>query len=385
MENGEPMIKYAYYSIAFFSLIIISLYLYIIIERVKQKYDSAKKDKYSQEIIHYIDEAIRGIMDGQELEDIKIQKLKEFTFDNVKRVIIIERFLYYFQNFKGDFYSGMTKLCEDLNLIEYEIDILKSKDLHKKALACMQLGEMRSKKPLAYLLREVNSRFTDIRYNALLALAKIGEADAFIEAFKHLDNGILLSERSLIEIVDSFEGDKKHIYENMIHLKNDTIAVVFIKSAGNFKDMFLNEEIATFLNDKNKEKKISAVKALGNMADNRFIDDMIILLEDEDWEVRAVVAKALGVFEEHRILPALIKALSDAQWFVRYNAAYSILSIDKNMESLIGIFENNDKFAKDIILSVLENTGLISKIEDYKNSDDDLKKKISFLVKSYIK
>jgi HEAT repeat protein len=243
---------------------------------------------------------------------------------------------------------------------------------------------MRSEKSIPYLLREVNSRFTDIKYNTLLALAKIGDTEAFIEAFKQLDNSILLSERSLIEIVDSFEGDKKYIYKKMIHMKNDTIAVVFIKSAGNFKDMSLNEEIAIFLKDKNKEKKISAVKALGNMADNRFIEDMITLLEDEEWEVRAVVAKALGVFEEHRILPSLIKALSDAQWFVRYNAAYSILSIDKSMESLICIFESDDKFAKDIILSVLENTGLINNMESYGSSDDALKKKISFLVGNYI-
>ena len=77
----------------------------------------------------------------------------------------------------------MTKFCEDTNLIKYTIKDLETKDNKKISLSCKHLGEFRSKIAIPYLLKVLNKKVPDVQYNALMALAKIGDNNAFIEGF----------------------------------------------------------------------------------------------------------------------------------------------------------------------------------------------------------
>lgn len=375
---------YVYYSIVLFSLIIFFLYIYIITEKIIDTYKHKKKQHYSKEIIPFLEDMINELIDLKIVEEYKMERLKIYCKNKEKRELIIDTLIYYFEIFKGEFTPQMAELCEAIGIVDYEIKNLKTTNVYKKALACKRLGEFRSKKALPYLLKEVNTLSVDILYNVFLSLAKIGDEKAFIEGFERLDKGMLLSERSLIEIVDSFEGNKRKVYNYMINSKDDFITSVFIKSAGNFRDYSLSEDISRFLRENNKEKKIAAIKAIGGIGDNRYSNDIIYLLKDEDWEVRAIAAKALGKLGEDKAISPLLEALSDRQWFVRYNAASSLLAIDKTMESLVYVFEGKDKFAKDIIISSLESTGLIAKLSSFKDSKDETKRRIALLIYNYI-
>ena len=378
------MEMYAYYSIIFFSAVILSLYLYILSAKIMDIFSNKRRKKSSKQLLPYVDELIKNIVDGKKVSEVTIENLKKSMENKVKREIIVEHIMYYFEIFKGDFMDDLIDICEKTGIVDYEIKNLKNKNIYKKALACKRLGDIRSRKSITPLLAEVNIMDNDVKYNVLLALAKIGDEEAFIGAFERINTAVLLSERSLIEIVDSFEGNKRHIYEHMINSKNDFIASVFIKSAGNFKDIFLSEEISKFLLDKDKEKRISAIKALGNMVDIRYLEKIIELLEDPEWEVRAIAAKSLGRFEDDRILIPLAKALSDKQWHVRYNAASSILSAPEGLDIVYYVFEGEDRFAKDIIASAIENSGYLRKIHEYEFSEDEHKKRIAELIRNYI-
>lgn len=344
-----------------------------------------KKIRYSKDLLPYIDNLIDKILEGRSLSEDSKTYLKKLIKNPIKRDIFIERSIYYLENFKGEFIHNLTELCEDLGIVDYDIQVLKNSNKLIKALACKRLGEYRSKKPLKDLLLAVQLPIIDVRYNALMALAKIGDEAAFIEAFENVKNKVILNERSLIEIVDSFEGDKKYVYKKMISSHNDYLVVVFIKSAGNYMDVYIGEEISKYIFDENKEKRIAAIKALGNMAYSRYVEDIIMLLNDKEWEVRAVAAKVLGRFGDDRAIYPLVKALTDRQWYVRFNAAVSILSFDEGIDMISSIFEVNDKFAKDIIISAIENLGLMKKIDLYENSDDENKRKTAKYIKEYVK
>jgi hypothetical protein len=371
------------YSIIFFSIIIFLLYIYLVFEKIYTSIREILKQKYLKEVSAYLDELIYRL-DEENINETEIEKMKMFMKHKIRREIVEDRMVYYFENFKGILTKKLTKICEDIGLIDYEIEKLKHRDLYKIALACKNLGEFRSKKAIHPLLNLVTSPSTDVKYNVLLALAKIGDEEAFIEAFKKLSKTIPLSERSLIEIADNFEGDKLYVYKSLIYIDDDFISSTFIKSAGNYKDMALADDIALFLNSENKEKKIAALRALGNMGDNRYVEAMINLLNDKEWEVRAVAAKALGQIQDSRALLPLVKALSDQQWYVRYNAAYSLINIEGGLDMARLIFQGDDKFAKDIIISVLETSYGWDKLLEYESVNDQ-SPKLSDLVKEYIK
>lgn len=376
------MEQYVYFSIMFFSLIIFFLYMYIIFEKIFEIYKNKKIGRYSKELLPYIDFTVMKLKQG---EDIDYSMLKTICKNKYKRVIVEQRLIYYLENFKGKFLYKVTELCVYIGLVQYEISNLKDKNVFKKALACKKLGQFRSKKAINSLLKRINTTNTDVKYNILLALAKIGDEYSFIKAFEKIDSTVLLSERSLIEIVDSFEGDKNKIYKHMINSNNDFISCVFIKSAANYKSISLSNEISKYLSSENKEKRIASVKALASVKDERYLDCMIKLLEDKEWEVRAVVAKALGNFKNPKILVSLTKSLSDKEWYVRYNAATSILNNEAGLDILSHVFEGDDNFAKDIIISAIENSSYAKKLYSYENSENEYKQKLVIQVKNYIK
>jgi HEAT repeat protein len=352
------------YSIIGFAIIIFFLFFYLIFKKIHEKIRERMKKKYLMEVNAYIDNLI-AMLDIENSYEMEINKIRNIMKDKIRREIIEERIIYHFGKIEKDKRLKLSKLCEDIGLVEYEIKRLKNKNIHQVALACKNLGEFRSKKAIQPLLNLVPHPSTDIKYNALLALAKIGDETAFLESFRKLSETIPLSERSLIEIADSFEGDKLYIYKTLIHSEDDFISSIFIKSAGNHREAALVDDIALFLNSSNKEKRLAALKALGNIGDNKYVDIIIELLNDKEWEVRAMAAKALGQIKDSRALLPLVKALSDPQWYVRYNSAYSLVSIEGGLDMVKLVLQGNDRFAKDIIIAVLETTYGLNKLIEY--------------------
>ncbi len=377
------MEQYIYLSIIFFSIIIFFLHLYLIYEKFMGDYKSKKIHKYSGNLVPCINSIVSEFIQGKNVGYSTLEKIKTVCKNKYKREIIEERLIYYFENYKGEFLSKLTYFSQDIGVIQYEIKQLENRNFFKKALAAKKLGEFRNKTCVGKLLYELSNANSDVKYSILLALAKIGEENSFICAFENIDSEVILSERSLIEIVDSFEGDKNKIYKYMINCKNSFIASVFIKSAGNYKDISLCNDISKYLFNENKELRIACVKAIGNIGDETYLDDIIKLLDDSEWEIRAVTAKALGNFAHDKILIPLSKALSDVQWYVRYNAATSILCHEKGMSVLSSVFKGNDKFSKDIIISAIENSSN-NDLYLYESSNDPNKVALAIQIKQYI-
>lgn len=352
------------YLIIIFSVLILSLFLYLVSEKLYEEYKNKKKAKYQDGIVSYLDDIISKL-DEEDISEESIKILKGYINHRIKREIVEERMLFYFENLKGTITEKLTKLAEDIGLVEHEIQKLQSKDFYKVALGCKNLGDIRSRMAIEHLIKLLDIEDVDVKYNVLMALAKIGDEEAFIRAFKKLSKSIPLNERSLIEIADSFEGDKIYIYRQLMNMDDEFISSIFIKSAGNYKDTILADEIALFLASENKERKIAAMKALGNMGDNRYVEAIISLLSDEDWEVRAIAAKVLGQIQSDKALIPLSKALSDKEWYVRYNSANALIKINGGLDLVYDILDGEDKFAKDIAVSVLETTYGWDKVLEY--------------------
>ncbi|EKQ58296.1 MULTISPECIES: HEAT repeat domain-containing protein [unclassified Clostridium] len=375
------MEQYVYLSIIFFSLITFFLYIYIVFEKTVETYRNKRRKKYYKKLVPYVDFIVNEIIEGKDLELFATKNLKILCKNKEKREIIEERLIHYFEEYKGEFLPKLIELCEYTKIVKYEIQNLKDKNSFKKALAAKRLGEFREWKSAGALLNELRTRNSDVQYNILLALAKIGDEDYFIKAFETIDSAVILSERSLIEIVDSFEGNKHKINKYMINQDNSFIAGVFIKSAGNHKDISLSKDISQYLFNENKELRIASIKAIGSIGDETYLEDIIKLLEDNEWEVRAIAARALGNFTDSRILTPLTKALSDNEWYVRYNAATSILDHKDGINVISGVLRGEDKFAKDIIISAIENSSNGAHL--YENSQNPDKVELALLIKEY--
>lgn len=377
------MENYIVYSIIVFSSFILLLYVYLLYEKLSELNEISKRKSYRKEIEPFIDKLFIKMEEDSQYEDM-VNELKEMVKNEIKRKLVIERIIFYNELYSGSIRKNITDLCENTGLVDYEIKALKKNDKFTLAYTCKNLGEFRSKKAIRPLLKLKDSKNSDVRYHMLMALSKIGELEPLVEAIEGQQEDIVFSERSLTEIMDSFEGDKGQLFKSLIYGKNPFLSTIVIKSAGNYMDTELNEHIKDFIEDGDKEKRIAAIKSIGQNSDIRYLDKVIKRLSDEEWEVRSAAAKSLGRLGDNRALEELKKALSDSSWWVRYNAASSILELPKGLDYLHSVMKGEDKFAKDIIIAAMEDVGVLQEILMHENSSAEEKRELAVLLKQYI-
>jgi hypothetical protein len=148
-------------------------------------------------------------------------------------------------------------------------------------------------------------------------------------------------------------------------------------------DITLGEEISKFLNDENKNRKIASVKAIGQIRDARYVDKIIETLDDSDWEVRAVAARSLGKLGDNKALDSLSKSLCDKEWWVRYNSAYSIVELPGGIEVIKTVLYGEDRFAKDILISAVENSRILKNIPNDNNLLNSQHVQVLDIIKKY--
>lgn len=376
------METYVYYSIVVFSSFIFLLYIYLLFEKIKELFNKKKRVIYTKNIFPYIDNLV-SISESQEIDQSIITKLSGMAKNKIQRNIISDRFLYYMELFTGDIRFKTANLCDRIGLIDIEIKNMQSRDYFKVALSCKRLGEFRSKKALPSIISILSSNNDDIKYHALKALAKIGDVDSFVTAMDIVKRKFVLSERSLTEIVDSFEGDKLNLYRRMIVSDSPYLSTIFINSAGNYMDSTLSSDISNFLDDSNKDRKIAAIKAIGKIGDSRYLDKITAALKDDNWEVRAVAARSLGRLNDYKAIIPLSESLSDTEWWVRYNSAWSIIQVPGGIDTAENIIRGTDKFARDILISAIQNSGVLDNLQIYDNSADLKKRNLLMAIKQY--
>lgn len=366
------------YSIAIFVVLILSLYLFLFYERLRENRTKKLLTKKEIEVSSFLDDIISNI-DENEISEGYMILLKSLLENELTAKILTQKFIHYIESFRGTFLDKIIKLSEEIGLVDYQMDKLNTKNEKGKILAIKNLGELRSKKALKAILKMLSSSNAEQIYASLKAISIIGDEEYFIRAFESIDDSISLSERSLIEIADNFRGDKAKVFLQLINSKNDYISTIFIKAAGNLKDTRLLDEIHKFIDDNNNEKRIAAVRAFGNIGDNRYIEDIIKHLKSDSWELRATTAKVLGQLNDKTALKPLIEALKDSNYYVRRNAANSIISLEGGLEEAKQVILSDDRYAADILIEAIEkNYSWLDLIEyDKKNGEPKITDLIS--------
>lgn len=349
--------NYAYTLIAFLGIVIILLYINLVVTKTYRKLLAIKIEQLKKNIYPIVDQSISYY--NRE----NYCMLKKILKGSVQKNIVIERFIYHIENSPVKTINLIVKICEEVGLVDFEIGKLRSRDCHKVILACKTLGDLRSKKAVAAIKSLIEKDVLDLKYNVLMSISKIGDLDCLKEIFLKNPKNIILSGRSLVEIADSFNGDKLELYKSLINSEDSYIQSIFIKSAGNNCMGSLSDEIVRYINGP-KNVKIACIKALGQFENQKYEDIILEFLKDREWEVRSAAAKSLGNIGTAKALKPLVVAISDEEWWVRYNSAWSINKLPGGLESIGDILNGTDRFARDMIISVLENTGKKEMIEN---------------------
>lgn len=335
----------------------VTVFIVLLLYMVYSKLHEARKLKKISDIKEEIEPILLTLFEeasGEQQINPVLTKLQPFLKNELMKETVAEFLCRHIELVTGTTRDLLCELAEQAGLVEREIMRLKQHNIYSKALACWRLGNYRSKKALPLLLESVATPNIDVKYHALLAISKIGDEDSFVSALTKQCNCLLLSERSLLEIIDSYEGDKVSLFKKVLPEADDFLASVLIKSAGNSNILELAGEISKQLKEESIERRIAAIKALGSLKISDYEDELAAVLEDRDWRIRAVAAKALGEVGTRKSIEKLKTALKDSEWWVRHNAAHSLVKLGAAQELLHELEQGSDRFAEDMLRFVLE-------------------------------
>ncbi|HHD2745377.1 TPA: PBS lyase, partial [Clostridium perfringens] len=223
-----------------------------------------------------------------------------------------------------------------------------------------------------FLMECLNDKSIYVRYNALNSIANIGKGDKFIEALIYMSkNRIYINNKVFIEIIDKFKNSHEINKElaRILNELNTKMQCLIINSFSKNKNDFFKEILLMKLKvESNREVRISIIKYFEeNYYDEAYVE-LIKLLASKWWEERAIAAKSLSKYYSFEVENSLKKSLKDKNWYVRLNSASSILENNCTEEIIEEVLNQEDMYAKEILLYVLQkkNNTLYNKILNYK-------------------
>jgi hypothetical protein len=234
---------------------------------------------------------------------------------------------------------------------------IKSRNPQISACGSRRAGLYKVRKAAPDLEAALDIMSSENQFEIIMAFARMGDAGAVRRAFEKIKDNIMIKEPAVIEILHALPDgeEKKELFLYMINNRTEYVAALFLKAADSGITKALKDEIIMLLKNENKDVRAAAVRSLAVLGKDAPAKVLVQSLEDKDWEVRALAAKALGLVKTLESSGALYKALYDRQWWVRQNAANALVEHPDYEQLFVLAAESGDEYARDSIISALEN------------------------------
>jgi len=235
------------------------------------------------------------------------------------------------------------------------------------AIGCRKAGLYRFGGAVPDILKVLDILSSNTQFQALMALSRIGDVDALVQAFDKIHPLIFVNERTVNEILNIFSGDRRKLYKDMIHHQSEYLVRLFLKAMDEQTANALIEDIVSLSENAGKETRLAGIVAVGKSGSSEKIPLLLQALDDKEWELRAMAAKTLGVLTCPNAVIPLANAACDREWWVRQNAITSILAYPDRERILTSIALSGDRFAYDSMLYTLgksNETELLAAIRD---------------------
>ena len=235
------------------------------------------------------------------------------------------------------------------------------------AIGCRKAGLYQFGDAIPDILKTLDILSSETQLQALMALARIGDAATMVQAFDKVHRLIFVNERAINEIINVFSGDRRELYSKMIYHQSDYLVRLFLKAMDREIANEFFDDIIAVSGRGGKEMRLAGIIAISKSDSKKKIPILIRAMEDDEWEIRAMAAKTLGAVNSPRAVKCLKKAACDREWWVRQNAVTSILEYPNCDKILISIAKTGDKYAFDSMLYTIGKVNeptLLSKIKE---------------------
>ena len=267
--------------------------------------------------------------------------------------VLEEMILDILEDAEGDEKARACALAGEFGFPGMTIAEIKSRRTGNAAIGCRKAGLYGYKGAVPDILNALEIMSSETQYQALMALSRIGDAAVMVQAFDKIQSYIFVNERTVIEILDNFAGNRRELFKKMLYHNSLYLVRLFLKAIDGETANILIEDIVRVIRGGSKETRLAGLIAVGKSGNRTKIYLLLNAMDDDEWEIRAMAAKTLGTLKGPGAVKSLKKGACDNEWWVRQNAITSILAYPNCGQILKSIARTGDKYAYHSILYTL--------------------------------
>jgi len=343
-------------------IVLFALCVTLLVSVVYIKMNQAKKEKKRKNSIEKIKPYLKKLFAAETIDFFKnhgltLSKLDGELKEKASRETLEDLLLYILEYNEGErrvrartiaYYFGFPEKC---------LSMINDRLTGNIAIGCRKAGLYQYDDAIPGILKALTIVSSETQLQALMALARIGDVAAMIEAFDRIHRLILINERAVNEVLNIFSGDRFKLYKSIIYHQSDYLVRLLLKAIDRETANELIEDIAGIYKTGGKETRLACIIAIGTSGNSSKNYMLINALNDREWEIRAMAAKMLGSLADPGAITLLARAARDREWWVRQNAVTSILAYENREEILVSIAETGDKYAFDSMQYTLGKSG----------------------------
>ncbi|MCL1803364.1 MAG: hypothetical protein FWG30_06955 [Eubacteriaceae bacterium] len=249
------------------------------------------------------------------------------------------------------------QLAQRLGMSSNTVALLSSSSKEKNLLGARKAGIYGYAPAQSALQKLLYKADGQVQLAGLIAIARIGEKESFLNALKILAGRQAFAYCCYLEAFTEYEGDLEEAIHDALLWAGSPICAAALSAVTEENAYALREYITPFVFSKSYEERNAALIALSNSKRGNPYEYFKNALDDSAWQVRATAANLLG---RHIYLPAgvfLLHAASDLSWPVRQEAAQSAIAYIEFNEHLLNQFNFRDPYAYDSLCYALEKAG----------------------------
>lgn len=302
---------------------------------------------------------ILNLLYGYLLEETPLRQL---NFKRRHRTVAVEGFGFVIASITGRLQERMQRAFQALGLVEPLLEWLNSPVRGRRMRACYLQGLIKSGGVVG-LTRALEDRDARVVSAAVIALGEIGYPSTVPTLLDLFERCSYPHAWLIAAVLPSFGG------ETCPHLKPllapgrlpPEKLVLLLKVIADFKAAESLESLTLiYRTSDHLDVRISALNAIGKINDLAAVKMMFDALSSDQWQLRATACRIVGEMSLKGAVYRLIPLIKDRSWYVRRNAVNALASLGKlGTMSLLTYLDVDDRYARDMIVQVLEERGII--------------------------
>ena len=367
--------------------VLIALCLFLFILVVNLKLAQIRREKKKSQDVKKIKPVLRELASASTIDffrnhELILSKLSDKIKDKISRQTLEDMLLEIIEDGDGETKVRARAIAYHFGFPEACISMIRDPLTGNVSIGCRKAGLYQYEDAVPDLLKTLDIVSSDTQYQAMMALARIGDTGAMVKAFDKIHRLVLVNERTISEILKIFSGDRQGLLKEMIHHQSDYLARLSLKALDRDIALTLIADIMSIYQSGGKETRLACISAIGKSGTSGKLSMLIEAMKDKEWELRAMAAKTLGILRGKCAVKPLAKAARDREWWVRQNAVTSILAYPGAGGILVSIAQTGDRYAYDSILYALDKanqTELLLRIKEIPLQQGSASDKISAL------